>query len=95
MCGFCIANNQFSDNVNNGAGLLSSVLLSQIIFTFNRWLEAEAYFRRRRVLFQFETIINVLSLAFFASFKYICYGSADILILSVLGQSLDTRIFRL
>ena len=44
------ANNQFSDNLNNGGGLLSSVLLFQMIFTFKLWLEAEAYFRRRRSL---------------------------------------------
>ena len=32
------ANYQFSDNFNNGDGLLSSVLLFQMIFTFKRWL---------------------------------------------------------
>ena len=36
------ANNQFSDNFNNGGGLLSSVLLFQMVFTFKWWLEAEA-----------------------------------------------------
>ena len=46
------ANNQFSDNLNNGGGLLSSVLLFEMILTFKRWLEAEAYFRRRRALFR-------------------------------------------
>ena len=44
------ANNQFLDNFNNGSGLLSGVLLFKIIFTFKRWLEAEAHFRRRRAL---------------------------------------------
>ena len=44
------ANNQFLDTFNNGGGLLSSVTLFQMIFTFKRWLEAEAYFRRRRAL---------------------------------------------
>ena len=42
------ANNQFSDNFNNGGGLLLSVVLFLMIFTFKRELEAEAYFRRRR-----------------------------------------------
>ena len=50
------ANNQFSDNFNNGGGLLSNVLLFQMISTFKRSLEAEAHFCRRRVLFQFENI---------------------------------------
>ena len=45
------ANNQFSDNFNNGGKLLLSVLLFQMIFTFKRWLEAEAYFCRRLALF--------------------------------------------
>ena len=37
MCGYVLhaANNQFSDNFNNGGGLLSSVLLFQMIFTLN------------------------------------------------------------
>ena len=45
-----VANNQFSDNFNNGGGLLSIVLMFQMIFTFKRWLEADAYFPRRRAL---------------------------------------------
>ena len=44
------ANNQFLDNFNNGGGQLSSVLLFKMIFTFKRWLEAEAYLCHRRAL---------------------------------------------
>ena len=43
MCGFFVlhaANNQFSDNFDNGGGLLSGVLLFQMIFSFKRLLEA-------------------------------------------------------
>ena len=49
------ANNQSSDNLNNGGGLLSCVLLFQMIFTFRRWSAAEVYFRRRRALFIFSS----------------------------------------
>ena len=37
------ADNQLPDNLNNDGGLLSSVLLFLMLFTFKRWLEAEAY----------------------------------------------------
>ena len=50
ICTAYAANNQFSDNFNNGCRLLSSMLLFQMIFNFKRWLEAEAYFRRQRAL---------------------------------------------
>ena len=38
-------------NFNKRVGLLSNVLLFQMIFTFKRKLVAEAFFRRRRALF--------------------------------------------
>ena len=50
ICNMHVTHNQFLDNFNNGGGLLSSVLLFQMIFNFKRWLEADAYFRRRRAL---------------------------------------------
>ena len=43
--------NQLSDNFNNGGGVISSVLLYKMIFTFKWWLEAESCFRRRTALF--------------------------------------------
>ena len=50
---------------------------------------------------QFEIIINVLVMAFSASFQYLCYGctviidSIDIFFISARGLSLDVRIRRL
>ena len=39
-----------ADDFDNRCRLLSNVLLFQMIFTFKRWSEAEASFRRRRAL---------------------------------------------
>ena len=43
-CKLNAANNQFADKFNNGGGLLSSVLLFQMIFTFKRWLRGWGLF---------------------------------------------------
>ena len=58
-------NNQFSDKFNNTGGLLSSVLLLQIIFTFKRWLEAEALLCSRRVL------LEILKMPLFDDFSFL------------------------
>ena len=49
-----------TENSYNDGGLLSSVLLFQMIFTFKRCIETEAYLRRRRALFILFSIFLLL-----------------------------------